>query len=244
MLLDYATINGETYEFELQVGIRAVAVELTTGRSSSQQGEQKTIPFDQFCDLAQPILNPSEWGDCDAASSGIMATLFISVIMCFSSITTSVLRLYPHYDCNCQKVFGGFAAIISVGLAIHTLMIYQFRCFRSLGFGSICVSSSDGDIVEAYLNGERCPHGYLLVQRLFYAGPGWIDLSTASGLKILDMLFNLAIPTQSICRNAAEQREYELRVTNLEGQGDNDDEPKKEEHKKFLIIHHQDCYFC
>jgi hypothetical protein len=226
--VDYTTIDGDRQNFELRVGIRAVAMESTTGRSGSQ-GEEEIIPFDQFCDLVQPILNPGECGDCDAASASIMATLFISVVMCIPSITTSVLRLYPHYDCNCQKVFGGFAAIISVGFAIYTFMIYQFRCFRSLGFGSICINPSNGDIVDAFLNGVTCPTDYVLVQRLFYAGPGWIALSTASGLKILDMLFNLAIPTPSICRNADEQREYELLVTNIENQNDNDDEPHQEE---------------
>jgi hypothetical protein len=169
--------------------------------------------FDEFCDyiLTDTILNPERCNSCSEASGSMIATLFISLIMCFPSITTSVLRLYPHYDCNCQKVFGGFAAVLSVGFALYTFSIYQYRCFRSFGFGTTCIND-EGDSFESWF----CPPGYQEVQLKFWAGPGWIALSTASGLKLLDMLFNLAIPTPTICRDHAEQRQYEMLANEME----------------------------
>jgi hypothetical protein len=195
--------------FTIQIGMRAAAVQSFFGPSLSQTITEEVITFDEFCDASSVIVSGEDCGACDAASGSMIATLFISLFMCFPSITTSVLRLYPHYDCNCQKVFGGFAAIISVGFAIYTFVIYQFRCFRALGFGEVYVDDA-GDVLDPEVDG--CPVGYTTIRRNFFAGPGWIVLSIVSGCKILDMLFNLAIPTPKICRDHEEQREYEFLV--------------------------------
>jgi hypothetical protein len=210
----------------LRAGMRAIAIEASISQHSlNPEVIAEVVEFDEFCNRTRPIMNPADCGNCYAASGSMIATLFVSLIMCIPSITTSVLRLYPHYDCNCQKVFGSFAAIISVGFAIYTFVIYQFRCFRSFGFGTICIHE-DGEIIDAP-NGS-CPPDFVTVQRLFWAGPGWISLSVASGLKILDMLFNFAIPTPTICRDPEEQREYELLVKG-EDKNENGEETKLEE---------------
>jgi hypothetical protein len=193
----------------VRVGMRAIAMQ--TYYQTANNVIEEVITFDEFCELSSTLMDREDCGDCDAASGSMIFTLFISLIMCFPSITTSVLRLYPHYDCNCQKVFGGFAAIISVAFALYTFIIYQYRCFRSFGFANICIDGNGG-IAGWQPSSPHCPQGYFGVQRNFHAGPGWIALATASGLKMLDMLFNLAIPTPTICRDKEEQRQYEMLV--------------------------------
>ncbi|KAL3920807.1 MAG: hypothetical protein SGARI_006851 [Bacillariaceae sp.] len=163
---------------------------------------------------------------CQEVSNSITATLFISLVMYLPSITTDILRMYPHYDVNCQKIFGGFAAVISLAFAFYTFVVYQFRCFRNMGFGTICLSAGCGDafgiddvceVVEPDAsNGYNCPTNFASFNRLFFAGPGWIALATASGLKIFDMIMNIAIPTPSICWTLEEQQEYEDKYGNSE----------------------------
>lgn len=148
--INYVSNEFNEFEYDFRIGIRAVAVtnytqkwgaefeclDVTDDWSNLCVIERQVVPFDEFCDfLAHLSLfdDPDECDNCNSASRGIMGSLFVSIIMCFPSISTSVLRLYDNYDCNCQKVFGGFAAIISCLFAIYTFTLYQFRCFRSFG---------------------------------------------------------------------------------------------------------------
>ena len=104
---------------------------------------------------------------CAQASTGITVALFVSLIMYIPSITTDVLRMYPHYDVNCQKVFAGFTAPISLGFSIYTFMIYQFRCFRSFSeVLALCINLETGEVVPSECdtgdNGQTtcwCPEG-------------------------------------------------------------------------------------
>jgi hypothetical protein len=70
--------------------------------------------------------------------------------------------------------------------------------------------TDDIDVEEVNRNSSSCGPGHVEMQRLFFSGPGWIALATACGLKILDMFFNFAIPTPTICRDTEEQKQYEL----------------------------------
>ena len=219
--LQYSNKTYHRFSYDFRIGIRSVAV---VNFTRTFEGdcldddkyycilEKKVLRFDEFCDTANTFSifdDPEDCDNCSNASDEIMVTLFVSIIMCFPSITTSVLRLHDNYDCNCQKVFGGFAAIISCAFAIYTFVIYQFRCFKSFGYGYACLAT-DPELE----NGSPIPpceeEWEQEVTRLFWAGPGWISLATACGLKILDMIFNLAIPTPTICRDQEEQRQYEL----------------------------------
>ena len=195
--------------FRLRLGLKALAVE-TYHMDLKEVITEEVIPFNQFCNISNAILPPDgneeTCGDCDKASSSMIFTLYVSFFMSIPSITTSILRLYPYYDCNCQKVFASFAAAISVAFAIYTFVIYQFRCFRSVSSGRTVCVSPDG--VYFPQDDGPCypdPNYY----RLFSAGPGWIALAISVGFKILDMLFNMAIPTPTICRDREEQRLYE-----------------------------------
>ena len=109
-----------------------------------------------------------------------------------------------------------FANNISLMLTQYS---FTFFLCRSIGFGNACIPSEpQGD---ARL-GQFCDPGLQLIQRNFWAGPGWIALAVACGLKILDMCFNLAIPTPTVCRDLEEQRQYEL----LYGQVDDEDDER------------------
>jgi hypothetical protein len=207
--------RDETYPdyYHIRVGMRAIAVE-TVGNPNSGEydysARQAEIFFDEsLCDIPGtgiPLVSQEGCKACGVVSSKMIFTLLVSLFMCVPSITTDVLRLYPHYDCNCQKVFAGFAAFISVAFALYTLLLYQFQCFYGFGSGFPLCVNADGDYFESI---NVCPEGYISAVRLYHAGPGWCALAAAVVLKIFDMLVNLAIPTPLICRDRDEQRQYE-----------------------------------
>ena len=197
------------------VGAKAVAVKVSNVNDkydvNASAGDEFVIPFEEFCDISEDLIFEfdQKCDSCHQVSSGIIFSLFVSLVMCFPSLTTDVLRLYPGYDCNCQKVFASFASLISVGFAFLTICTYQFQCFKSFGYGSSCVFAN-GTI---YDNVEHIscpvPPTELSISRVFSMGPGWIALCVAGICKTLDTLLNLAIPTPTICRNRQEQAEYE-----------------------------------
>jgi hypothetical protein len=206
IISQYMTTELPNY-MRLSIGITAV------GYNDYGKVNKGVVSFDTLCNSTLggfEILQQAEAQEacegCRDASSSMVATLFISLIMYFPNITTDVLRLYPHYDCNCQKVFASFAALISIGFALYTFMIYQFRCFRKIGWGYICLDL-DGKNVDC---DDVTVEDSIEIERYFFAGPGWIALGVAVGFKIFDMLLNIAIPTPTICRDHEEQRQYEL----------------------------------
>ena len=224
--------NGSTVSqfYKAKIGMRAVAVRNETDPSSVSWF---TIPFEDFCDVGSnanigedSVVTTGDCDACHAVSNRIVTTLFISVIMCFPSITTSVLRLYPGYDCNCQKVFASFAASISVAFAFYTLCSYQFRCFKSFGYGESCFEIVDG--IASPIPPTGCYYGWR-VTRFYFMGPGWIALCVASCFKVLDMLLNMVIPTPTICRDQDEQREYEVLVKGEVESRDEENDSGKEE---------------
>jgi hypothetical protein len=168
-------------------------------------GEQ-VIPFDHFCDQNvgfAPFLEKDQCYKCERASFSMIPSLVISAIFYIPNLTTDTLRLYAHYDCNCQKAFAGFFAIISIAMALQTWIVYQRRCFVSFYSG------------DTYFNADRekvdsdDPSAVFLLDFQWHPGVGLNCLKTASFLKVLDMLCNLAIPTPSITRSRLEQELYE-----------------------------------
>ena len=99
------------------------------------------------------------------------------------------------YDCNCQKVVAGFAACISVAMAIETWLVYQFRCFRSFRFGHTSFSANP-------IFGVDCESAVVAVKSDYWfasSGGGLICVTALAFLKVLDLCFNFAIPTPTIC---------------------------------------------
>ena len=235
------------FNLEIRAGLKAMAIETHYLSNPEIVVSETVVQFNDVCDALDEHdhVEFENCHKCGRASASIIFSLFVSFFMSFPSITTSVVRLYPHYDCNCQKIFASFAAIISLVVAIYTFVMYQFRCFRSINSGIVCVdengeffgspgetgyyivygdpttsSSTAGTVGEG--SEEVCfntDEPYYYYEQDFHAGPGWIALAISTGLKILDMLFNMVIPTPTICRDLEEQRLYEALVTSTTASG-------------------------
>lgn len=193
--------------YYLRMGMRAASV-----REDYDYDTERVVLFEDMCKRAEDIYQGASDGrcnQCNLVSGRVITTLIVSLVMCFPSLTTDVLRLYSNYDCNCQKVFASFSAVISVGFAWYTIALYQYQCFDSFESGITCLREDGTFYHLGDRNSTRCEFGETEVSQQFWFGAGWVALATAGIIKTLDMLLNFAIPTPTICRDRQEQLEYE-----------------------------------
>lgn len=144
-------------------------------------------------------------------TSCLMGTIFY-----FFSFTTDVLRMWPNYDVNCQKVFGGFIALITACLGMRTFWLFRARCFRSFLKGWFCFDV-DGVLIDGCNDGNF--NTFDGVETITYfefdSGIGYVLLGVSTFLKVINLVCHLIIPTPSITRNKELQWEYELKATEL-----------------------------
>jgi hypothetical protein len=135
-----------------------------------------------------------------------------------------LLHVLPEHYNECLAVVSSLRLQLSKCVwkfcGCDTFVIYQFRCFRSVSQLIVCIDADGDSYWPSEDDNDTDGDGYCLGDDFFYtwdfsAGPGWIALAARSwcGFKILDILFNMAIPTPTICRDREEQRLYEVLAT-------------------------------
>lgn len=154
--------------------------------------------------------------DCERISRRIVPSLFLSMLSYIPNFTTDILRMYSNYDVNCQKFLASTFSWISLATAIYTWVNYRKRCFDSLSTEPFAVNENfervDIDSDEVYL----------VVTYHWRAGLGQICLAVATFLKVIDIVFNIILPTPTITRDYLEQVEYEWKY-GPENNHDNDE---------------------
>ena len=141
--------------------------------------------------------------NCEQISRRIVPSLFLSMLSYIPNFTTDILRMYSNYDVNCQKFLASTFSWISLATAIYTWVNYRKGCFDSLSTEPFAVNENfdrvDIDSDEAYL----------VINFAWKAGLGQICLAIATFLKVIDIVFNIILPTPTITRDYLEQVEYE-----------------------------------
>jgi hypothetical protein len=202
------------------VGLRAIAynneLKNVTGMASfgdicamlSNEGqsrrEQRQLQNESNSTLLLMTSEPEfECNDCQQISRRIVPSLFLSMLSYIPNFTTDILRMYSNYDVNCQKFLASTFSWISLATAIYTWVNYRKGCFDSLSTQPFAVNENfervDIDSDETYL----------IVTYKWRAGLGQICLAIATFLKIIDIVFNIILPTPTITRDYLEQVEYE-----------------------------------
>lgn len=153
-----------------------------------------------------------ECNNCEEISRRIVPSLFLSMLSYIPNFTTDILRMYSNYDVNCQKFLASTFSWISLATAIYTWVNYRKGCFDSLSTEPFAVNE------EFERVSFDSPDMYLIVNYKWKAGLGQICLGVATFLKIIDIVFNLILPTPTITRDYLEQVEYEWKY------GHHDDE--------------------
>lgn len=198
LILDAGLNRTETLFLDL--GLRGVAI-----TSQRDVVPSSVVPFGDFCETSTKynswFVEPDSCDACHVTSLSYSSTCILGLVLIFPSITTDVLRMYPNYDVNCQKVFGSMASFLSMLLSYYTVYVYRSQCFYSFQNGyrvdnsSIPFELGDGSIVYA-------------TSVYWSAGYGLICMVAATTLKFVDIAANWIIPTPTITRSRDEQEQY------------------------------------
>ena len=158
---------------EIHIGLRAVAVDNPTTNITG------IYNFDALCDNLDGGLNiyraDEDCNACKEVSASLVSTLILSLVTYFPSIFTNVLRMYPNYDVNCQKIFGVFVTMFSMVSALYTWQGYANDCFRGFYDGLINFDS-DQQVIESSADSNDI---FLSYDADWKAGAGYICLVVA-----------------------------------------------------------------
>jgi len=208
------------------IGLRGVAVRNFKGRHILTSTEKFVegdivISFDSFCDYIddglENYIDPEDCDSCASASNGLVTAVIFSTILILPNITTDILRMYPNYDLNCQKVFGSLVSVASALLSLYAWRGYATECYKSFkkGESSVIPFYSNGTLVmeeelEEALQEKFTFDGIIQVFLQWQAGTGLICIYAATLLKFVDIVAVCMIPTPDIAHTRSLQDEYEL----------------------------------
>ena len=221
---------GETMDISL--GLRAVAwhrfnfslpivtkdnVTIDVEDDAFSPGQNVTVTgFEDFCNSDKGVffVDPAHCGKCEESSKIMVASSAMATILYLFSFTTDVLRMFPNYDINCQKVFACVLAIVAATLGMRTFFLFRGDCFRSFLQGEHCFDST-GAIIPGCSYDTSGDYGdaQVVANFVWTAGFAYFFLGFSAFLKVLNLVCHLLIPTPSITRNKEEQWEYEQKAT-------------------------------
>lgn len=168
------------------------------------------IGFRDFCSTpGMELLVPM--GSCDrCAGSEVLVGLgfFLAVFAYLPTIIMGFLRLYKHYDTNCQKVSAGLWSFL--GLVGYSMVIasYYEQCLSSMFQGDV-LYSSDGQMYEGIVDNPEDMN--VKVTFDWRAGVGQILFLIGFGLKIIDFVCSCCcVATPPITRSRELQWKYEV----------------------------------
>jgi hypothetical protein len=193
--------SGLLEPVEIYIGLRGLVYD-----NPNTVGELY-IAFDQFCGLKDlgldAYMDPEDCAKCDDMTIYFYLCLLISLIAFIPSIATDLLRLYPLYDVNCQRVFGALHTLVSIGGSVMLWWLYWEECLPSFYDGEVNFSRTGdrvepGDDTAAILVNFEWKIGYALM--ILWAG---------AGLKVINFICSCCVSTPSITRNRQEQEDYE-----------------------------------
>jgi hypothetical protein len=191
-------------EITLEVGLRAVAL-----NNPVEDVDNVVIRFDQFCDLStaglERYMDPEDCASCNDISTNLVISVIIAVISFLPSFFTDILRMYSGYDVNCQKCFGTFFSLCSVGLILNVLFTYKFYCGDKFYQNRIMLDDNG----NALPSGTPPEQAEYVLDYNYKWGWGMLFLLVAACLKFFQVMCHICIPTPSVTRDAKEQQIYE-----------------------------------
>jgi hypothetical protein len=187
----------------VDIGLRAIAID-----NPFTGVDRAVVGFDKFCGVSQEglqrYLNPDECGSCDENSLNFCISAILAVISFIPTFFTDILRMFSGYDVNCQKFFGTFFSLLTIGLAMNVLFSFKFYC---------------GDVFyknQVYLDieGSRVswddPNLEYTIDYNYTWGWGLMMMFVGACLKFLEVIAHFCIPTPTITRDLKEQQIYEV----------------------------------
>lgn len=212
---------------KIYLGLRGVAFD-DPNMASHPLGQYLVIDYDDLClvsntTTAYYYFDSSK--DCESCASDYFSmnaviSLLIAVTLFFPTFFSQQLRMYSGYDVNCVKNSLSLVGLCIILLNINVMVTYFFLCSKESFYeDTVAFFDSSGNPVEAEED------AYIEMKYTWSWGWGLICLIAGTGLKIIDLLCNVAVPTPNVTRDRKEQEIYETIVyVDPEEAGGTDDE--------------------
>jgi len=189
------------------LGLRGFAYE-----NPSMTEPQMVIGYDDLCVLGQVGLYVDGSKDCESCadnyfSMNAVMSLMVSVPLFFPTFFSQQLRMYSSYDVNCVKNFLTILGVCTILLNLNVMLTYFYLCSKKSFY----------DDERVYFDQNLNTVGseqdaYYVMEYSWRWGYGLISLIAGTGLKLIDVLCNIAVPTPTVTRNKTEQEIYETIV--------------------------------
>ena len=210
-ILEVRDLLGDTDEdATLYLGLSGVAIDQPS-LYTSPLGRGFVVGYDDLCGIAPSGLYVDPRKDCGSCASGYfkmnaVMSLMIAVPLFFPSFFTQQLRMYSGYDVNCAKNLLSVIGVCIVLLNLNVMVSYFYLCSKESFYEEpVVYLDPSGEIVPE----EDAAHAMEFRWRW---GWGLIALVAGTGLKVIDVLCNVAVPTPWVTRDRGEQELYETLV--------------------------------
>lgn len=218
-ILEMIETAGEVSEtVTIYTGLQGVAID-NPALAATSTGQQIVVGYDDFCAFStgglERYLDPTK--DCDSCarnyfSVNAVVSLLISVATFFPTFFSQQLRMYSGYDVNYVKNSLTVLGVITIFLNLNVMLTYFYLCSNESFYrdGTVFFDQQGRAYQDAVP--ANTDEFYWKVQYQWKWGWGLIFLVAGTGLKLIDVLCNLAVPTPSVTRDRKEQDIYETIV--------------------------------
>ena len=212
----------------IYLGLRGVAFD-DPSMASHPLGQYLVVDYDDLCLVSNTTsayyyfdsTKDCESCDSDYFSMNAVISLLVAVPLYFPTFFSQQLRMYSGYDVNCAKNSLSIVGLVLILLNLNVMLTYFYLC------------SKESFYVErnAYFDSSGNPvaskdDSYIEMEYVWSWGWALISLIAATGLKVIDLLCNISVPTPKVTRDQQEQEIYEtiVYVDPEDAEGGTDDE--------------------
>ena len=115
--------------------------------------------------------------------------------------------MYSGYDINCAKNTLSIASILIICLNLNVLLTYIIFCGKeSFQSAPTAYFDANGNVVDS------ADDAFIILEFAWSWGWAFNALIISMGLKVIDLLSNIAVPTPKVTRDRMEQEVYETIV--------------------------------
>jgi hypothetical protein len=176
----------------------------------SPLGPEAVVAYDDLCALEESDAgmifdSTKDCGSCGSSyfSMNAVISLMVAVTLFFPTFFSQQLRMYSGYDVNCVKNFLSTIGFCIVLLNLNVMLTYFYLCSKETFYEDKTVYFDD------YMSPVSEEDAIYEVKYTWTWGWGLIALIAGTGLKVVDLLCNISVPTPKVTRDKTEQEIYE-----------------------------------
>ena len=197
----------------IYLGLRGVGFD-DPNRAETSLVQYMVVGYDDLCLVADTsaAFYFDSTKDCESCNSDYFSmnaviSLMIAVTLFFPTFFSEQLRMYSGYDTNCVKNFLSILGWLIILLELNVMLTYIYFCGKESFYQEPEVFF---DVKGNPTSSEE--DAYVVMKYTWSWGWAFIALIAGMGLKLIDLLCNIAVPTPKVTRDLKEQELYEAIV--------------------------------